>query len=126
MVSSTQGAVGQPIWMSNVACTGTEDKISDCTFTSGYRTGGGFWGLPRACVHGEDVEMVCAPAGTTDQSPYPMRLVPSSGLSTAAPTYHVQTMKHCADDVSKATPPNLSRCSIFLALATAQPPLYPR
>ena len=45
------------IWMDGVACTGNEQKLSDCPFNS--------WGI-NDCRHSEDVGVICIRPVTTD------------------------------------------------------------
>jgi len=98
VVRSTEGT--GPIWMNNVACDGTESKITECTYTG--------WGVQN-CVHGEDVEMVCSPSTANTNQPYPMRLV-APGIHPT-PVFIELVNKHCSDSTSK---------TVFTDLAKAQ------
>lgn len=42
-----------PIWLDNVNCTGSEERIEDCTHNG--------WGISN-CGHGEDVSVSCLPS----------------------------------------------------------------
>ncbi|XP_065830758.1 scavenger receptor cysteine-rich domain superfamily protein-like [Oscarella lobularis] len=50
--ASESGSKSDKIWMSNLACTGIENRLDECTFPG--------WGVREpACTHENDVEITC-------------------------------------------------------------------
>ena len=54
------GSSEMPIWMDNVACTGDETSLAECTFSG--------WGVAPTDSHAEDASVTCA-----NQPPSPDR-----------------------------------------------------
>ena len=65
-VQAFGGPDGIPIWMDNVACTGSEEGLSRCSHSAQHRVNSG-WG-EHNCGHHEDVGVFCqgCPSGVVN------------------------------------------------------------